>query len=327
MTRRYLITFFTLLVIIPLQLVSLYSKNFQPGSVAGITSQEQGVENSVSIGEYQFNLFGYTSPQAEVTFNGQGIYDETTSDKKGYFEFKNRFSPYSPREACLSAKDQLGRLSASVCLPPFPVKYDVTIGPVLLPPTVSLDKNVYYVDDQVVLSGQSVPNSQVELSVFTNTRNNAKLNAKLREPFVFFRVPFRVFSRIISPVEAAAFPQLSAKTDSKGNFSFSLPSSSTDKFRLFAQVSYDQGISPESVNLNFQIYPWWMIIIRFFLFIFNILKVRWLELTIAAEIFYLAFILLKQHNQAIVLRNRFPLMKKRINADYLTSKALSRRDV
>ena len=111
---RYFFIIIVLLLIIPLQLLYLYSKNHQLGTVAGITSQEQEVENSVSIGEYHFSLFGYTSPQAEVTFNGQGIFDQTISDDTGYFELKNRFSPFSPREACLSAKDQLGRLSSSV---------------------------------------------------------------------------------------------------------------------------------------------------------------------------------------------------------------------
>jgi len=326
---RYFFIIIVLLLIIPLQLLYLYSKNHQLGTVAGITSQEQEVENSVSIGEYHFSLFGYTSPQAEVTFNGQGIFDQTISDDTGYFELKNRFSPFSPREACLSAKDQLGRLSSSVCLPAFPVKYNVRIGPVLIPPTVSLDKNVYYLDNGVFLSGQTVPNSEVELSMFTqnknkfearsmkfetnsNSKNSNDQNGFKNLVFNILNIVsgfgFRISDfRLNKPVEAFSFPDLTAKTDAQGNFSFSLPSSSPEKFRLFTQVSYNKDLSAESVKLNFQIYPWWMLIIRFFLFIFNILKSRWLELTLAAEILYLAWIILKQPMRAIMVRKKYPI--------------------
>jgi len=150
-----------LLILIPLQLGFLYLKNppQSPGSVAGVF-------NSVSIGEFRFSLYGYTSPKAQVTFEGLGIFDQTTADEKGYFQFNNRFSPFSSREACLSSKDQFGRLSSPLCLPPFPVNYNVSIGPVIMPPTVSLDKKDYFMGDQVILSGQAVPNTDVKLSMF-----------------------------------------------------------------------------------------------------------------------------------------------------------------
>src|SRR3989338_3479133 len=138
--RRFLL-FILILILLPLQLGFLYLKNppESPGTVAGISQTASNIKNSVSIGEFRFSLYGYTSPLALVTFEGLGIFDQTTADDQGYFQFNNRFSPFSSREACLSSKDQFGRLSSPLCLPPFPVNYNVSIGPVIMPPTVSLN--------------------------------------------------------------------------------------------------------------------------------------------------------------------------------------------
>jgi hypothetical protein len=262
--------------------------------VAGIqTRQPEEVINWIAIGDYRFTLFGWTSPFAVVSFDGQGIHDETIADSRGYFEMANRFSPFSPREACLSSKDQFGRISSPVCLPPFPVKYSVSIGPVLIPPTISLDKDVYYIDDQVKLSGQTIPNSDINLSVFT--KNGPNLS-------------------VVRPVEAFSFPDLTARSDSKGNFSLSLPSSNPQKFRLFAQTGFKNNESGESIKLNFEVYPIWMVIIRFFLFLFEAIKSRLLEIIILIELVYLFwlgsryFLHPYKMSRAIVLRPEEPIV-------------------
>src|SRR3990167_6678917 len=281
-----------LLILIPLQLGFLYLKNPSQlsGTVAGISRAASNIENSVSIGEFRFSLFGYTSPKALVTIEGMGIFDQTTAVDKGYFQFNNRFSPFSSREACLSSKDQFGRLSSPLCLPPFPVNYNVSIGPVIMPPTVSLDKKDYFMGDQVILSGQAVPNSEVNLSVFTN--DNPSLLSRI----------YHLSSFIIKPVEAFTLPQLNITSDSKGNFSINLPSSGPEKFRLFAQTDFKKSISPNSIKLNLEILPVWMIIIKFFLFLLSFLQPRLLEILIIAEIIYI-FYTLESHFQkkAIVL--------------------------
>ena len=257
-----------LLILIPLQLSLLYFKNTPKtnGNVAGITStgyfhsnQSKDVSVSAFIGDHYFSLFGYTSPLALVTFEGMGIFDQTTADDKGYFQFNNRFSPLSRREACLSSKDQFGRLSSPVCLPPFPIKYDVSIGPVIISPTVSLDKKDYFMGDKVILSGQAVPNTDIKLSVFGQNKGFLGFLSRI------YDLP----SLIIKPVEAFTFPELLAHSDSKGNFSINLPSSTPEKFRLFAQADFNKSISPNSVKLSLDILPIWMIIIKFFLFIFS----------------------------------------------------------
>ena len=317
--KRFFVTL--VLMILPLQLGFLYLNNpiTTSGVVAGIKTQESGpILNSISIGDFHFTLFGYTSPHAEVTFDGQGIYDKAYADENGYFSFDNRFSPFSPHEACLSSKDQFGRISSPVCLSAFPVKYNVSIGPVLIPPTLSLNQEYYYTNDQITLSGQTIPDSEVDFSVFTKD-GNGKLgmetgqeNGKwkmvkslsstnqLPNPLLFLSSIF------IKPVEAFSFPELTARSDSKGNYSLSLPSSNPETFRLFTQTKFNDSMSPTSIKLNFKVMPVWMIIIQFFTSILLLLKGRWLELTIIGEILVVLYFILPlifhHKNLAIILR-------------------------
>ena len=338
---RYFFIIIVLLLIIPLQLLYLYSKNHQLGTVAGITSQEQEVENSVSIGEYHFSLFGYTSPQAEVTFNGQGIYDQTIADNAGYFTLKNRFSPFSPREACLSSKDQFGRISAPVCLASFPTQYNIVIGPVIVPPTISLDKPNYFIGDEVVLTGQSLPDADINLSMFTQTQGGSRKvesrfgnglgNLKqedglspIQPLFSNFLTRFPLLNlssifHIIKPVEAFSFPDLTAKTDAQGNFSLALPSSQAQNYRLFTQVDYQDEPSANSLTLSLKILPIWMIIIKFFGFIWSLLKSRLLEIVILLEIvalityFFRAFLhpyYLSKNKTIVVYKNHLPVVEQ-----------------
>ncbi len=268
MRKKPLLIFLFVFLFIPFQLAFLYLKTEQPGNVAGIETKSiepADTVNSLFIGEFQFILFGYTSPQAEVTLVGQGISDQTIADNTGYFEFTNRFLPLSPHEACLSAKDQFGRISSPTCLPPFPTQSNVVIGPVIIPPTISFDKPNYFVGDEAILTGQTLPESPINLSMFTKA---SKLPS---------------FS-LINPVEAFSLPKVSALSDDKGNFSFILPSSQAQDYRLFTQVDYQELPSANSRALSLKILPFWMIIIRFFSFIWTVLGRRLLEIVILLEI-------------------------------------------
>ncbi len=247
---------------------------------------------SAFIGEYRFTLYGYSSPNALITLQGMGVYDQTYADNTGYFEFKNRFSPQSPREACLTSQDQFGRTTAPNCLPPFPTEYNVTIGPVIMPPTISLNANTYYEGDDVKLSGQTIPNTEVAFSTFVDTKPSV------------YQYLSHAFD-LVQPVEAAAFPRLTIKTDSKGNFSLALPSSRPDIFRLFAQTSYDSGISPQSIKLNLKIYPLWWIIVELFLILFSLIKKHALELIILGELVAIMVYLLRRYmHPHVIVRNR-----------------------
>jgi len=308
MRKKFIITSFLLLLFWLMNLFFFYSLIIKEenNKIAGIQKKQENIEVSAFIGEHRFTLFGYTSPEALVTFQGLGIFDQTYANKQGYFIFQNRFSPFSPREACLTAQDKFGRLTSPVCLPPFPIDYNVEIGPVIMPPTLSLDKNDYWVGDEVILSGQTIPETEVDLSMFTKQSNFLALN-------------------LVKSVEAFSFPEIKTQSDKQGNFSIALPSSSSKTFRLFAQSQFLKAKSPESRKLTVKILPWWFIIIKIFGWLFSLIKSRLLEFIILAEIIaliiyvlrrYLAFHVIKKE-RAIILRENFSLMIKERTKDCL----------
>jgi hypothetical protein len=320
MKRLFFVLF---LILIPLELCFLYifKTSAIPGDVAGIKKITSGyIDNSASIGEFGFNLFGYTSPYALVTIDGMGVYDTTTANDKGYFQFNNRFFPLSSNEACLSSKDQFGRISSPVCLPPFPTNRNTNIGPVIMPPTISLNKRDYFLGDEIVLSGQAVPSTEVKLSVFGD--NLGKLTIQSIDTKSHLDTKGHILNKIaygisqisnlifVKPVEAFTFPQLETQSDNKGNFSVNLPSSNPEKFRMFAQTNYKKNVSPNSIKLSFDVLPIWMIIVKFLLYLFSLIRSRLLELLIVAEVLYILYII-KSHlfnEKAIVLyRNHLPL--------------------
>lgn len=230
-----------------------------------------------------------------------GIYDQTVADKAGYFVFANRFSPFSPREACLSSKDQFGRISAPACLPPFPTKYNVNIGPVIMPPTVSLDKADYFLSDEVLLTGQTIPDSEVALSFFTDRSlspfKNVALKGILKAMFLEGRFPGPKI------VDAYAIPTVGSKADTEGNFSIQLPSNSAEKYRFFTRAQYQSQFSPNSNTLNMEILPVWMIILKRLLLIWDLIKDRLIEVVIVTELIFILVYLVffRKHPREIML--------------------------
>jgi len=267
---------------------------FPPYSEAKTKNISVGSYVSVLLGSYQFKLFGYTSPQGYISLEGMGVSDSTYANQQGYFEFNNQYSPLAPRELCLTAQDQFGRLTTPICLPPFPVKYNLTIGPVILPPTLSLNKKDYFVGDEVILSGQTIPDKDITLSIFTKNKKG-----------------------LIKPVEAFAFPKLKTKTDHQGNFSFSLPSSSSKKYRIFTQVHYNEDFSPKSLILNFEVLPIWMIIVKIFLIFLSLIKSRLLDLLILGQIIGLIVYLINYFFHPFYLTRNRSLMLRPKNELYL----------
>lgn len=300
-----LIAFFSTLIVI-------YQKSEkETPKVAGLKTKTFEIQTSVFIGDHRFTLFGYTSPKAKVSFSGLGIFDETYADEQGFFIFKNRFSPLSPREACLTSQDVFGRLSPPVCLPPFPVNYNVEIGPVIMPPTISVDVGEYFVGDEAILSGQTIPNTKVDFSVFTEQSVSTDFYK-----FLSISGGNRNLLSLIKKVEAFSFPQLQVRSDEKGNFSVSLPTNKPEKFRIFSQADFANSPSPKSLTLNISVLPWWMVIFKIFGLVFKVIKERWLEVSLLIEIVVLVVFIFNHFfhphrlakTRAIVLREKFPLL-------------------
>jgi hypothetical protein len=196
---------------------------------------------SASLGEPVLRLWGYGPANSTIELSGDRVSDFTYSTGSGYFEFKKTFLPtdtglYYP-ELCLTAIDQIGRATPPTCIPALPTnEYSYDIGPVILPPTISLSAGVVAASTQTEASGTTIPNSDVNIILAEgDTSNIAKLSI-VRTAYAFF------------------VPNLTVKSDSHGNFSFNMPGTFPDNWRVFAITDYSQGAtSPKSNTLKFEV--------------------------------------------------------------------------
>jgi hypothetical protein len=212
--------------------------------------RDMSVSATIGIGS-PFTIFGYTSPYALVTLETRGFDQETYADKNGYFKFYSDHRSISTSEICLSARDQLGRITAQTCIPPLPPEPNVVIGPILLSPTLSLDKLSYFISDTIILTGQAIPNTVVQLSLF----------------------------------KSFALPPIGVQADEGGNYAVTIPSNQDDKYRIFTRTEFMDQSSPKSNTLLFTVNPFWVIILLFIKSVWRVLTSHLIEFIIVTELF------------------------------------------
>jgi len=129
------------------------------------------IKVSATIGEPKLTLFGYTCAHCLVYLQGQRVFEETNADSSGFFEFTKIFLPLpNPDypELCLTSIDNQRQITFPTCLPPLPTgPYHIEIGPVLLPPTLTLSQGTFAPNQQVIASGQpflNQPSTSTSLS-------------------------------------------------------------------------------------------------------------------------------------------------------------------
>lgn len=187
----------------------------------------KSVNVSARIGVNEVTIYGYTSPNSVVELENYLVYSKTYSDPNGFFKFSQILLPKNPPDLCLSATDLDYRHTVPVCIPPPPpIQYHTNIGPIILPPSLTLD--------QSSASGQSLPNSTVSLHFYQE-----KPSAPL----------------LVKPANAFSLPLLQTTSDSLGNFSLNLPNIYSTNYRLFATVNYQDNSSPKSNTLSFSLPP------------------------------------------------------------------------
>lgn len=273
----------------------------------------QAVEIQVSTivpggigGTNKFILSGYSSPHALISMTNAGSNYQTTANDKGFFEFNNRSLPISAKETCLTAQDQFGRVSTPTCIPSLPNKYNPVIGPVLLPSTLSFDKKNYSIGDRIILSGQTIPNSEIDISLFNDRKKS------------FINYILSLFNPQLN--HAVNFPSYQVKSDQKGNFSATLPSSQISTYRLFTQAQYasenvvKKDSSPKSLTLRFTVLPVWMTPIENIFPIWQIVESRLFEVImlffiIIITLYFIYYFLHHNKIRAIILKEHFPIEK------------------
>ena len=234
---------------------------------------------TATIGEPKLTLFGWTSPFALVELRGSQVYAETTANIQGYFYFDRVFLPQTANspELCLSAIDTQDRTSFPTCLPPLPTgPYHVRVGPVLLAPTISLEKGNFLAGQQVAARGETMPNSKVTIFLANEAKGTASL---------------------ISPAYAFSLPQYQIISDETGHFEFNLPASWPATWRVFASADYLDSPTPKSNTLAFKILFWWQYLWETLIGFLANLKPYWWAMVILVEIIIILFIKRKMKSE------------------------------
>lgn len=226
----------------------------------------------------RFTLFGYTSPNARVTIENPGIRSEEYADENGYFVFNYLFLSLFREDICIVAYDTNRVPTPPMCIPPpegdAPSR---SIGPVLLPPSAQISSGNAYVGDTVTFVGQTIPNVEVKMSLFTDEIQSGK---KLS---------------LIPAAYAYTLPQLDLRSNKKGEYSLTLPTASSQFLRMFTRSMYEGNSTPKSSTLILDIFPVWMLLFRFFANIFNLIKERFLEIVLLLQMYGLLMYFLKKY--------------------------------
>lgn len=190
---------------------------------------ERVVNVSARIENTSITIFGYTCKKCKVEISNPYLYASTYSDNKGYFIFNKLIIPKKFADICLASTDKHGIQSPPTCIASPPdTKYHTNIGPILLAPTISLNKSKITPYHTVISQGQGIPNSTIKIHLFKNKDNAALI-----------------------PKESNAYslPVLSIQTDNEGDFNFNIPTVYQSNFRLFASSVYLDSSSPKSNTL------------------------------------------------------------------------------
>jgi hypothetical protein len=191
------------------------------------------VRVTASIGKNRVTITGYSSPHCLIELTSPRVFASVYSNPDGYFIFDRTLLPNDPGELCLSAVDDSHRRSNPVCIPPPPPSnYQTDIGPILLSPTLTLDKDQIKPNSTTIASGQGIPNSPVNIYLY-------QIDSKA----------------LIFPqsVQAFSLPIFTTKSDSSGNYSFNLPTVYSSNYRLYSSVIYQNDPSAKSNTLTYHL--------------------------------------------------------------------------
>jgi len=247
---------------------------------------------SATIGEPVLTIFGYTSPSALVKLDGFRTADHVISDTSGYFRFEKVYLPLpDPNypELCLSSVDTQSRLANfPTCLPPLPGgRLNIIVGPVLLPPTISLGKGAFLPTQQVAARGSTIPNAKVKIYLANDLGQKISL---------------------VKSVEAYSLPIYEAQADGNGNYEFNLPNppaGGPSTWRLFASAEFAGSPTPKSNTLIFEILNWWgwlwLAITQLFMAIFKLVKPFWWLVVVAAQLTIIFLIARKNRSQKALM--------------------------
>lgn len=187
-------------------------------------------------------IYGYGPSFSDIFMEGIGVSENTKTLEDGYFEFNNLTFPtllsalsgHLYPEICIWSEDLLARKTPPTCIPPLSMAVLTRkIGPILLSPTLGIEDSIIPQGKQVIAYGTTTPNTEV--SIFL-----AKKDIK------------SIFT-IIPEISAFSLPKYLVTSNQKGYFEFTLPTSDSDNWNVYAASNYQGSNSPKSYTLSFNV--------------------------------------------------------------------------
>lgn len=188
---------------------------------------------SATIGIPKMTLWGYGPANSVVEVTGTGVDQKTTSQSDGYYSFDLIYlhDSMSFPELCITAVDLDGRVTPPTCIPPIEEgNYFYNVGPVILPPTISLGAPETNPGSQVSAQGTAIPNTEIVVKLAQGETGTTSF-------------------KLVSEVLAFYIPSYTVTSDSKGNYSFNMPIKPGRTWRVFAFNNYEGNPSPKSNTL------------------------------------------------------------------------------
>lgn len=222
---------------------------------------------TASITENRVTIFGYTSKKSRVELSSPKVFAVTYSDQNGFFIFDKILLPKNPSDLCLISYDHNNRSTTPICIPPPPpTNYHTDIGPILLPPTISLEKDKINPNSTVNTSGQAIPNSTISINFY-----------KINDKAVSF------------PKQAQAYslPSVTVTTDDDGNFNLNLPTAYSSNYRLYASAKFNENYSPKSNTLIYYLPSLFSLFLQKYPFLYFLLSLFIITLIIFFFLLYL----------------------------------------
>lgn len=187
-------------------------------------------------------IFGFGPSFSDVYMEGIGVSENTKTTEDGYFEFTNLTFPtllsglvgHLYPEICIWSEDLLDRKTYPTCIPPLSLAILTRrIGPILLSPTLGIESSKIPQGKQVIAYGTTTPNTEVNIFL---------ANKDIRKIF-----------QLIPEISAFNLPKYSITSNQKGYFEFTLPTSDSDNWKVYAASNYQGNNSPKSYTLSFEV--------------------------------------------------------------------------
>ena len=225
-------------------------------------------------------IYGYAPASSTVKLFGIQISSSTQAENDGFFIFRSLNLPTTASylmgnlypELCLQAVDNEKRTTQPVCIPPLSLKsLSRKTGPVILPPTISLEKGYFTQGEQSKASGITTPNTEVEV--------------------YFSRSNIPSFLRIVKEVWAYYIPTYQTVSNAEGYFEFNLPSDSPEDWKVFTASKILGASSPKSNTLSFNVLPDYSRLFQYLIYLFAILRKYLIYIVIILQIIFIYFLL------------------------------------